>query len=113
MKRSRRHVGNAGSDVNPQVNNSDNAANGLKPGRFRLKAPSAKSVRLAADFTEWEKCPLDLVKAEDGTWELILPLSLGNHSYRFIVDGQWHNDPQAALSTPNPFGTENSVIVIA
>src|SRR5260221_678100 len=38
----------------------------IKPAEFYLEAPSAKSVKLAADFTEWEKFPIDLVKSGDG-----------------------------------------------
>lgn len=78
-----------------------------------MEAPYARSVKLAADFTEWEKNPIDLVKAKDGTWNLVLPLPTGKHPYRFLVDGEWHNDPQAVQSAPNPFGTENSIIIVA
>ena len=84
----------------------------LKPGEFHLQAPHAKSVKLAAGFTEWEKNPLDLTKSEKGDWILILPLPPGSHPYRFIVDGQWWDDPNAAQRMTNPFGTQNSVKVI-
>ena len=85
---------------------------GLKPGEFHLQAPQAKSVKLAAGFTDWEKNPLDLTKSEKGDWILIVPLPPGSHPYRFIVDGQWCDDPNAAQRMTNPFGTQNSVKVI-
>jgi len=84
----------------------------LKPGEFQLEAPAAKSVRLAGEFTEWEKKPLDLNKSKNGLWTLVLPLPPGNHAYRFIVDGQWRDDPSASVRTANPFGTENAIKVI-
>lgn len=80
---------------------------------FHLKAPQAKSVKLAADFTEWEKSPLDLRKSEDGAWHAVVSLPPGEHSYRYIVDGQWCDDPHPALRVPNPFGTNNAVVRVA
>jgi hypothetical protein len=37
----------------------------------------------------------------------------GNHQYRFRVDGEWRDDPAAAVRVPNPFGGENAVRVVA
>ena len=91
---------------------ADNSLAELKPGVFRLEAPSAKSVKLAANFTEWEKSPLDMIKSNNGIWFIIVPLPSGNHPYRFIVDGEWRDDPHAVQRVPNPFGTENAVILI-
>ena len=78
-----------------------------------MKAPFAKSVKLAGSFTEWEKSPLDLIKGENGIWFIIIPLPPGQHPYRFIVDGQWHDDPQTLQHAPNPFGTQDAVIVVS
>ena len=80
---------------------------------FSIEAPAAESVRLAADFTDWEKCALDMLKAPDGTWLTSVPLSPGSYAYRFIVDGEWRDDPRAAASSPNPFGTINAVKNVA
>lgn len=113
MEHTRRRTRTTNLDKNRPGTNGSSSAPDLKPGKFRLEAPFAKSVQLAADFTEWEKFPLDLVKAEDGTWILVLPLPTGKHPYRFLVDGQWWSDPQAIQSIPNPFGTENSILVVA
>jgi len=84
-------------------------ADELRQKEFQLRAPSARSVRLAAEFTDWEKSPLDMVKSENGVWFATVPLSPGNYAYRFIVDGRWCNDPQSAQRVPNPFGTDNAV----
>jgi hypothetical protein len=53
-----------------------------------------------------------MIKAENGSWFIIVPLPPGEHPYRFIVDGQWQDDPQAARRVPNPFGGENAVHIV-
>jgi hypothetical protein len=77
---------------------------------FRLEAPSAHSVKLAADFTGWEKSPLAMTKHAKGVWQIAVPLAAGHYSYRFIVDGRWHDDPLCPQREKNPFGTTNAVI---
>jgi len=79
---------------------------------FSLYAPTARSVKLAADFTDWGNSPLDMVKSEDGIWRALVPLPPGDHSYRFIVDGQWCDDPHPAMCVPNPFGTINAIVAV-
>ena len=79
---------------------------------FKFQAPLAGSVKLAADFTDWEKSPVDMTKLDEGVWHAIIPLPPGDHSYRFIVDGQWCDDPHAAFSVPNPFGTINAIVKV-
>jgi Glycogen recognition site of AMP-activated protein kinase len=88
------------------------AAEGVKI-TFRLEAPSAHSVKLAADFTDWEKSPLKMTKRAKGVWETAVPLAAGHYSYRFIVDGEWHDDPLCPQRETNPFGTTNAVIHVS
>lgn len=80
---------------------------------FRLEAQSAHSVKLAADFTDWEKSPLKMTKHAKGVWQTAVPLTAGHYSYRFIVDGQWHDDPLCSQRETNPFGTTNAVIDVS
>jgi hypothetical protein len=85
----------------------------LKSAEFHLDAPFAQSVKLAADFTEWEKFPLDMMKSEDGVWYTTVPLPPGHYSYRFIVDGEWCDDPCPILRLHNnPFGRANAVMEV-
>ena len=90
----------------------DNPLNGLINTEFRLIMPQARTVQLAGDFTDWEKAPLDLMQAEDGTWFTIVPLLPGAYAYRFIVDGKWHDDPQPEQRLTNSFGTTNAVVTV-
>jgi hypothetical protein len=34
----------------------------------------------------------------------------GRHEYRFIVDGQWTDDPLCSAFVSNPFGSLNCVL---
>lgn len=77
---------------------------------FRLEAPYARQVKLAADFTDWGQLPLTLERDAHGVWEIRVPLARGRYAYRFIVDGQWQDDPHCTQRENNPFGTSNAVI---
>lgn len=111
------------SDTKRAASDSSSRSNGARKstGRlrtepkmkeFHLKVPAALSVKLAADFTEWEKFPLDMIKAEDGVWSIFVPLLPGDYSYRFIVDGTWRDDPDADSYESNSFGTANAVVKV-
>ncbi len=113
MKRSTRATSLPLSKNNGTPVPNAETANALKPGEFILQAPLAKSVKLAGSFTDWDKRPLEMDKTEQGVWRLTLPLPPGQHPYRFIVDGQWCDDPQANQRAANPFGTENAIKVVS
>jgi 1,4-alpha-glucan branching enzyme len=80
---------------------------------FRFCAPTAMSVLLVGDFTHWKQRGIPMQKGKDGIWVATVTLPPGKHGYRFIVDGEWRDDPQSANRAPNPFGTENAVLRIA
>ena len=69
-------------------------------------------MQLAADFTGWESSPLSLKKLKSGLWKTTVALAAGTYQYRFLVDGQWRDDPTCAARVPNPFGEENCVRLI-
>jgi len=79
---------------------------------FLFKTPAAQSVLLAGDFTQWMKNPIPLHKQPDGVWRTTASLTPGTHHYRFVVDGEWRDDPECKLRVQNPFGTQNDVIQI-
>ncbi len=100
-------VGSAEGFHSPQ-----SSADKAKEITFRFEAPAAREVLLAADFTNWDKNPIKLMKGGGGVWHTKLALQPGRHLYRFLVDGQWHDDPHCASSVPNAFGSANSVVEI-
>jgi 1,4-alpha-glucan branching enzyme len=79
---------------------------------FNFSAPDARSVRLAGEFTSWEKSAQEMGRLEDGSWTITISLTPGQHEYRFIVDGQWADDPHCDIRKPNPFGGENCLRVV-
>jgi 1,4-alpha-glucan branching enzyme len=84
-----------------------------KSQTFSIMAPSARTVVLVGDFTNWQENPIQMEKADGGVWSTSVELTPGTHQYRFIVDGQWCEDPGCAQRAPNPFGTQNSVRQVA
>ena len=83
-----------------------------KEQQFSFRAPGALSVQLLGDFTHWQNQPVHLKKENDGLWRTSVPLEPGTYHYRFVVDGQWHDDPDCTLRVPNPFGSENMILKV-
>jgi 1,4-alpha-glucan branching enzyme len=79
---------------------------------FSFDAPAASSVLLVGDFTHWQKGPVTLRKSPDGIWHTV-SLPPGEYHYRFLVDGEWRDDPECTLRMPNPFGTHDAVVRVA
>ena len=78
---------------------------------FKLNAPDAKDVVLCGSFNHWATHSHQLKRDKKGTWATYVALEPGTHEYRFLVDGQWQDDPDAAKAL-NPYGTQNSVRVV-
>jgi hypothetical protein len=87
----------------------DQSFNSHRQIEFHLQAPKAGSVKLAADFTDWEKSPLEMTRDAAGMWFASVSLLPGEYAYRFIVDGEWSDDPLSFHNLPNPYGSVNSV----
>ena len=83
-----------------------------KRASFKFMAPDAQSVLLAGDFNSWDPQAHPLKKSSDGLWKININLSPGRYEYRFLVDGEWRNDPQCESYAPNPFGEDNCVITL-
>ena len=85
-----------------------------KPGKrtyFKLLAPEAEQVMLCGCFTQWEDEARPLKQNAKGEWRTSVTLAPGTYEYRFVVDGQWRNDP-AADQVPNPYGDCNCVATV-
>jgi 1,4-alpha-glucan branching enzyme len=74
---------------------------------FQFVAPAAKSVELVGDFTHWHQQSIPLQRDPKGIWTASVALAPGTHRYRFIVDGEWRDDPACQSRAPNPFGSED------
>lgn len=79
---------------------------------FKLRGfENAKKVILSGTFNRWSENQFKMHKA-DASWEITLQLRPGEYQYRFIVDGQWIEDPDNPSKTKNEFDEYNSVINI-
>ncbi|WP_075342771.1 glycogen-binding domain-containing protein [Tenacibaculum agarivorans] len=80
--------------------------------KFKLKGyKNAKKVIVTGSFNKWNQNLFEMERNENG-WELILQMKPDKYEYRFIVDGQWMEDPSNPFKVPNEFGEYNSLIDI-
>jgi chromosome partitioning protein len=84
---------------------------------IQFRNREATDVRLAGDFNGWipDKDVQSMVQTE-GTqriWTKILTLPPGTYEYRYVVDGEWCEDPDNPLAVPGPVGGRNSVLVVS
>jgi 1,4-alpha-glucan branching enzyme len=77
---------------------------------FAVEAPKAKKVCLVGDFNDWDGGRHPMKRSQSGKWEKIAVLAPGRYEYRFLVDGEWWNDPENDDRCFNCFGSQNDVI---
>ena len=78
---------------------------------FKLRAPGAEEVILCGSFNNWETHSHHLKRDKKGVWRTYLSMEPGIYEYRFLVDGQWQNDPEADVM-PNAVGSQNCLQVV-
>jgi chromosome partitioning protein len=82
--------------------------------RFRDKA--ASDVRIAGDFNGWvpDKGVRSLIESEGPVrvWTKILQLPPGTYQYRYVVDGEWREDPDNPEIISGSVGGRNSILVV-
>ena len=101
------------ASATPELLLQENASDtDMLPVRFSLLCPEAREVFVAGSFNRWNTTATALARYPDGTWAIEILLTPGSYEYRFIVDGQWRDDPAALRSLANPFGGTNSVIEV-
>jgi 1,4-alpha-glucan branching enzyme len=69
-----------------------------------------KKVSLAGNFNGWQ--PATMRKQKNGSYAATLPIPPGSYQYKFMVDGEWLNDPDNEACVANEHGTINSVLVV-
>jgi cyclomaltodextrinase len=72
-----------------------------------------QNVFLAGSFNGWADSDLRMTDPEnDGTYSLVIDLAPGQHTYKFVVDGNWQQDPVNPLVEDDGFGGQNSVVKV-
>ena len=79
---------------------------------FSFNAPTARSVFIVGDFNGWNVNGNAKLEKANGVWSKEFPLDSGTYQYRFVVDGQWLEDPTNQKTIKNPFGEHNSLLEI-
>jgi len=80
---------------------------------FVLSSREAEEVYLCGDFNQWVPRSLPMLRhREDPWWEKRLVLAPGRYEYKFIVNGVWIHNPDAAENVPNAYGSLNSVMEV-
>ncbi len=73
--------------------------------------PDAKKVVLSGSFNKWDEDLFRMKKSKD-CWAITLKIRPGEYEYKFIVDGDWIEDPDNPLKRRNEFNEYNSFINI-
>ena len=79
--------------------------------RFAIEAVDATQVQLAGDFNDWTSNGSEM-EPVGGVWTKVVKLPPGRYRYRYVIDGQWHNDPLNAVVEPSPYGGHDSILVV-
>jgi cyclomaltodextrinase len=71
-------------------------------------------VTVAGDFNNWSRDATPLKPQGDGSYGVSVELTEGVHHYKFVVDGQWVNDPHSdpSLEESDGFGGKNSAVLV-
>ncbi|MDD5408694.1 MAG: AAA family ATPase [Candidatus Omnitrophica bacterium] len=77
-----------------------------------VKAPDAKEVYLAGEFNNWKLDENSRMTQNNGNWTKSINLNNGKYRYRFVIDGNWSEDPGNPLKQVNPYGTMDSLLEI-
>jgi 1,4-alpha-glucan branching enzyme len=81
--------------------------------KFSHSDPAAGEVCLGGDFNNWDVRSNPLKRNKQGIWSVTIKLLPGRYEYNFFVDGHWVQDEFCVETVTNPFGTQNSVIMVA
>jgi len=92
------------------------ALEGSREVVVRFRDPAANDVRIAGDFNGWvpDRGVRSLIEAEGQTrvWTKILSLPPGTYEYRYVVDGEWREDPENPEAVSSAVGGRNSLLIV-
>lgn len=71
----------------------------------------AAQVYVAGTFNEWNGTDIRLEKGEDGIFRTTFRVAPGTYQYKFVVDGEWVEDPANPETIDDGYGGVNSVLI--
>lgn len=78
---------------------------------FTFSGVEANKVFVVGDFNKWNKTK-HRMKRERSNWRLSVELPAGEYKFKYLADGNWFNDPAAHKYVENPYGGEDSVVIV-
>ena len=89
-----------------------NKGNTHKVRFYTHPIPEAETAFLVGDFNDWDEDANPMSQLKDGRFKLVLKLDVEqSYQFRYLVDGEWHNDWEADRYVPNPYSGDNSVVI--
>ena len=101
--------GNGSAGTIPSARVVASTSSGKSRVEFALEESEAKEVLVLGSFGNWEARPGSLRRDARGVWRTTMWLHSGEHEYRFLVDGEWRNAPDAEL-VHNQFCSYNCLL---
>lgn len=80
--------------------------------RFGYFNSEAREVYVVGSFNAWDRRATPLKRDSLGDWSVEIELAPGEHRYRFVVDGEWRDDPSATQTAENLFGGFDAVMIV-
>ncbi|HLY26783.1 MAG TPA: isoamylase early set domain-containing protein [Aggregatilineales bacterium] len=73
---------------------------------------AAQNISLVGDFNNWDSQATPMDK-KSGKFAVTVDLDLNReYEYRYLINGHdWFNDKEADRYAPNPFSSDNSVVL--
>ncbi len=72
-----------------------------------------QNVFLAGSFNDWNDSKTRMTDPDnDGTYTVTLLLAQGTYQYKFVVDGNWQQDPANPEGAEDGFGGQNSILKV-
>ncbi len=75
---------------------------------------TAKKVSVVGDFNNWDKNATLMKRLRNGDFEVTIDLAAEReYKFRYLLDdSRWENDSSADRYTPNPYGCDDSVVIV-
>lgn len=71
-----------------------------------------EDIRIAGAFNQWQpERSVMMPNRRLGVYELLVPVTPGEHEYRLVIDGVWQTDPYNERKRWNPYGEQNSLAI--
>lgn len=77
------------------------------------EAIQAENAAVIGDFNGWNRNATPMTALKSGGFKVTVDLEAGQrYEFRYVVNGsETHNDWQADAYVPNPYGSDNSVVL--